>query len=974
LDRIRISGLGFDELEKIEPLSLSKVLAAIGRDFEKKLGDFDDRPSVRRKIIKALLNDHRFDFLQGVSDLYFVFFQRLSPFETDFIKALARNIRVRLNLSFPEWLGDVNERVRAGFLRQRLLLDVEGSSLDNLSMEPYADVANLSLDIPGLKGGPLVLREERVPKALIYASKHLFGPDPKKWREKQKILDPKEKYPPDLDDPEDPGGSDPLTRDAITIVEAPNIYMETEAAARIIKKLIVSGAQPHSLGLVVPDLRGFLPQIEDVGRRFGLSFHHRRGVPLEMTGPVKAFYELFYLFGSLFERKRVVRLLLSPYFDFGLDRVPVLELIEAGVIDDRAGSGFDSERVLKDAVDNDLSGVLNLVRRLRAIGDSLEAAPSWEDFFATLDSSLDEFSWPNLKNNAPPPPRGRDARALPEERFLKIQGDLLEVRKRDLAAEAAFRRQYDGLKEAFLENPLAPKEPSLGEFDHWLSDAVSGAYVRNPGVDNPMGKVRLLNYYDLHGAFFDALFLLGLNEDAFPKGSSEGAFWPKKFVESFNRTSLKRSLWHNPLERYHEEEEIIQGALNQTKKAYLFYSLKDDFNKPKNPSHFISSLMALWPDGELKPKTMASLGLLSPPRGDLTAEENELRLYLLSLQDSMRDEIIKKLDLKLPNLIPREMSRPRAKENTFSPEVMEAFVNSLGKYPRSDDKGKAKDKTGPILDLGFFRDYDFCPRYFWHKRILRISLFPTESEEIRAYEMGTIFHDVLQKFLEPLVGKIRNKIPNDLVSRQKLEEVFQSVSDGFKENNSIGREEVFEKSLNNLKFSLLSWLERQNNFENVNIFDLEWSFGDKDDDAPPLMINSSRGAFYLKGRIDRIDKLDDGIYLIKDYKLSHKDKYKINEDKLDSSVYPILAYCMAVRQNMDDLKDVASEFEFLRSIDDKPFFYQNKNLAGAIEKMKKLFSTIYENVLSGNIKPLSKSNCENCDYSGICDYEDEEDD
>jgi hypothetical protein len=975
LDRIRVSGLPYEELEKIEPLSISRVLASILRDFEKNLAPFDDRPSMRRKIINALKAGKSFDFLKGIKDLYFVCFQRLSPFETDFVKALALTIRVHLYLSFPEWLGDTAERVRAGFLRQRLLLDIESSGLDNLSMEPYADIANLSLDIPGLDD-TLVIRDERIPKALAYASKHLFGPDPKKWREKQKVLDPGEKYPPDL---EDPDTADSISRDAITIVEAPNIYMETEAAVRIIKNMIVSGSKPHSLALVVPDLKSFLPQIEDVGRRFGLSFHHRRGTPLEMIGPVKAFFELFYLFGSLFERTRVIRLLLSPYFNFGLRYVPISELISAGLIDDRGDAGFFSERVRNNRnIDDDCWKVFKVVDRLKEIETELMDSPTWKDFFFVLDSCLSEFSWPNLKNKVPRLPKTWDKEVLPEERLIKIHEVLLAVLKRDEAGKAAFLRQYEALKKAFLEDPRAPKSPSLEEFDGWLMDAVSGAYVKTPGADNPMGKVRLLNYYDLHGAFFEGLFLLGLNENSFPKGSAEGAFWPKKFVESFNLTTLKRSLWHNPLERYHEEEEIIQGALNQTKKAYLFYSEKNDANKATNPSHFISSLMALWPGGELSPKNMSSLGLLSPPRGDLTAEENELRLYLLSLSEKRRWEIIKQLDLKLPDLIPRNISIPRATEHTVAREVINAFIEGLPKYPGPKKNNGKICETGPLLDVGFFTDYHFCPRYFWYQRILKLTYFPEESEVIHGYDTGTIFHKTLEKFLDPLVGKTGSQIDKNLISKEKFEEIFYQVASDFREINAIGRDLVFDKEIEKLKENLFEWLERQNGFKDANILHLEWSFGARDGDDKPLKIKSSKGVFYLNGRIDRIDRSKDGNYVIKDYKLSISDKYRLDPnraDEPDAAIFPMLMYSMAVKRNLcQKSEDIHAIFEFIRKKKSKePYIFQCENILGVYKEPEKIFSTIYENILSGVITPISNNNCETCSFVNICNFKEESD-
>ena len=84
---------------------------------------------------------------------------------------------------------------------------------------------------------------------------------------------------------------------------------------------------------------------------------------------------------------------------------------------------------------------------------------------------------------------------------------------------------------------------------------------------------------------------------------------------------------------------------------------------------------------------------------------------------------------------------------------------------------------GPLLTVGVFRDYEFCPLYFWHKDVLSLPLLPEESEGMGGYDLGIVFHGVLEEFLLPLVGKTIGKGDAYLLSEERLLEIFGEVAE-----------------------------------------------------------------------------------------------------------------------------------------------------------------------------------------------------
>jgi hypothetical protein len=909
LDRIRLSNLSWEEIEKLEPPALAATLADLGRRYQAWLGPRDDLFSRRRKILEALEQKRPFETLEGVETVSCRHSQRVSPFESELLKALSQVCRVEVGLNLPSWVLDEKERLRAGFERRRMIRDLEKCQSSKFYLE---------FSFPEES-------QERAHPALRYASERLFGPPA-----------------PEEDSPPDP-------REALKIIRTPSQYHQVEEAGRIVKELIHKGALPHRLALAVPDSQSYYPALEDVARRFGLSFHYRRGTSLDKEAPIQAALGLMSLWGSAWERERLARLMESPYFAFDSPKTLREDLLAAGVTDSRAGGGYEANVAKADQrIKSRLEPFLAAAEAIREAEAALAAQDSWQGFFGTFRETLARFGWPGQAGLSPAPM----AEGLPASPMAQRTESLYRAR---VAGDGESARRFlallDTLGQALAESQEAPPV-GLGSFRLWLGKAL--AQDRSGRGGDPTGKVRVLSYYDLHGAFFEALFLLGLNERSFPGGAAASSFWPQAFIDSLSGTALGRPLWTSAADLYGEEEEIAAAALSQARKAFLFYSDYSEGGRPALKSPFLDSLMALWPDGSLAETRLA---FSIPPAPEAIRDQVELGMYLASLGPGPREEALEALRPSggIPEgfekiaaqaaLSPSEDSLgPAGPERHIPESSLSAWIGSFRKH---------RDGL-PVLPVSPFQDYRNCPFYFWRRHILGLKPWPGEAEEWSPLDRGTVIHRTLERFLSPLADGEKGA---DL-GPERLRGLFRETAREMEGGGPVGRLPLYRGGLDRAEALLLSWLERQGDLASSEILALEWSFGTGEGQkAPPLKIEAQSGSFYLMGRADRLERADGGA-LIMDYKAQYSERYKERpKEGPPPSHFPLIAYALAAKEALG--LPARSLFEFIDPKGEKERVFLG-------EADPSVFSSIYDRIMSGSLALDKKPECGYCGFALSC--------
>ncbi|WP_281746864.1 PD-(D/E)XK nuclease family protein [Helicobacter suis] len=251
------------------------------------------------------------------------------------------------------------------------------------------------------------------------------------------------------------------------------------------------------------------------------------------------------------------------------------------------------------------------------------------------------------------------------------------------------------------------------------------------------------------------------------------------------------------------------------------------------------------------------------------------------------------------------------------------------KHDYLDEECKGKVLEGFSFSATKFNDYLTCPRRFYLKYIKNLT--PPSKDQ---FNMGTFLHKLLKKHYE--------EHKNTPVKASDLLELAQD-----EQLNALQRLE-FEVAVDKMS----AFFEKEKEIlQSREVLVCEKKF------------KTSIAGFTFNGKIDRIDRLEDGSYAILDYKYKSKDKLKVDtlENMEESQDYQLSIYHLALASSLQDarirvyfydLKKGELLEEYLQVVHFKQEQLQNQ--------LKKLTS-----IMPFEKRP-NKDNCSYCPYMDIC--------
>ena len=813
----------FTELAKgLTPGERIQAIADIQFQYETFLTDRNliDQAGQRRLLLQALSAGANPGLFNDIAVLDFKNFNRLTPWQTELIKALGMIVpQIRVHLLCPRWIFDSTPEQLSGR---------KGPFSETLDL--IAEFESLGQESQGLE---LFYQEPEVASNgdLALIAEHLFDPD----FENQ--------------------GNDP--RGQIRILACTGRYHEVEEVGRIIWGLIRDGGvEPENIAVGVRDMSLYGDMLEDVFRRFRLPLFMRRGAPLTIQAPARAITAMMRLAISNFERELILDLLASPYLDFGLpfpwSRAAELTA-KAGVTDDRAGGGYRENLIrLSRRSKADQEDAEKLVKKLDALRDMLRPLSkpqTWPDFVGNINRILDELRLESMILDSPPKWLKRDLTSLST--------------LRDCMDELVLAAEQTGTLDA-----LPPDQLVWG-----LNRAMAERNVGERGQG--AGGIRVMSVFDLHGLQYDHLFLVGLGEGEFPKPGPEGILVEDQAVQKINYAARQR-IFTTSAARYRQEELVFYHAVSAARKSVVCtYTCSDENGRLMLASPLVDEIIQLFPDNSLAIETQEARNAVPFDRV-LTRPELLGRLAWDSLAQKRQTRTI---DAALDALkeYPEEMnrwhtiqarrgieeSRRTEPDGVFSgntgPDAIKPYLESLRRY-----------HGNLLVSPTLLEDFGSCAFAFWAKRIIGLAEPEAPSDEVHPMSRGAILHTILHQFLtqardQGLLPLEHNDRTIDLlktIARQEMERAEAWML--------LGRKPLWQARQKDILRTLDRWLEFETRRKDDLVPQLfEWSFGpeeDKKHDAPPLVCQLSDGQqVFFQGRVDRIDVSDTEAWVL-DYK------------------------------------------------------------------------------------------------------------
>jgi hypothetical protein len=694
---------------------------------------------------------------------------------------------------------------------------------------------------------------------------------------------------------------------------------------------------------------------------------------------VEVLYDLLSLWASNWELPRLMKVLGSPYLDLGLgDPAAVrLALLKAGVIDDRAGGGLGDGGPGgagpgggARAEAEGMPPILRRCRQLREAGRTLAGATGWKAFRDILQSLLAGFGWPNLAADG----ADRDAPADPAGR-----PDL------EAGSVKALTGALNPLFDALCGSPEAPA-PSMEAFRLWLDRAVGAASLMEPDPD-PMG-VRILAYYDLHGTFFDHLFLAGLNDKVFPGAMAERCWWPSAFVDSLARGWLGRRLWSDAAESYQAQEAMVAQALGQARRVTLSWRTTSDNGKPALPSPLIESLRGLFAEGALPAERP---GWPLPPAPGRVRDPGELWMSLAARRpgpepppglgilsaagaggppsaagegkpadsgSAGRFEAAEAEAAALWRSLEVRRGRGQLALETVPPPIMDAWRGSLRRHGGGGGEG-------PLVSISLLTRRLECPRRFLLSTILGLEPWPVPKEGWDPAAWGVVMHRAIEELLRA-VAEGRHPMDADAFRFRFAELAWEETR-----RTPVGRLPVWEAQMADESRRLAGWYGRVRaggfGAEGAAIEHLEWRFDDRPDapgrapSAGPLEIAAEGGPIFMSGRVDRIDRTPGGGWRVTDYKAQRSKRYDADPapdgERLPYE-YQLALYGLAVSRLLGG--PASARLEFIDPLGKEP-------VIEVPEAGEELFAGLWEALATGEVpRPADPRPGKGPDVCGSC--------
>ena len=604
---------------------------------------------------------------------------------------------------------------------------------------------------------------------------------------------------------------------------------------------------------------------------YGIPYNLTDRLSLSTSAPVITIINLLEIIENNFYYKNIFRAFCSEFTGtVGIDLNNLLKAsIESKVISglknwkERLGDALTEQKMGEDAEDEykrynvNYERALNDIEKIYSFLMPFEKQMTLETFHHNLLGMIDEIGLHTTILNGIEENVEKDVKAVTS--FLKSVEELISLLVLEYGSEKTF-----------------PLKFFLGEIKTIAS------FGRYNVKEKPGYGVLVSTLNEIRGLQFDYIFIAGLNDGNLPTRFSPEIFFSGSFA--------KEELNHQTEERYH----FYQALCSWRKGLYLTYPQNDE-RKELVESNFLIELKNTF---NLTAKT-------SETDDDTIFSKYDLLKFIgknvSQINQAVNQDDVKTVDLSgIKKAI--EINNTRMREPFSSSPYSGIFPEQLSD-PVKEKLGEFADKHFSVTQL---ESYAKCPYQYFAERVLHLTALEEPTEELEAFELGTLLHSILYEFYSTL-KKMNLVLPDSNDSDfSKAEKLIYKIAESKIEKLKLSSSLTFfekEKILgiegnkrNSILYKFLSEERKPAGGFIPEYFEL--SFGDirkaGDNDLEQEREFNAEG-INIRGKIDRVDlNKNDGTIKIVDYKLSGKRPTK--DDLLSGLSLQLPLYLYAAKE------------------------------------------------------------------------------
>lgn len=743
----------------------------------------------------------------------------------------------------------------------------------------------------------------------------------------------------------------------ISMIKAPNNYLEMKKIAEKIKNHINKGIELRDMAIVLTNASEYKDIMFEVFEEETIPCSLNKDINLMEIPLIKEILHILELKKNNMDKPSAINRIKSNYFKL-CDNRDLIEYILRKL-------DFESILELKNSnkleVYSEGKLIRDIIERIEKESESLPERANIGEYINFITQIIEKY---NL-----------------EDSIINIYGitkdyDLLH---RDFVALNKFKDILEKLNT--LQNVLQDKvdlEKFLNLLENYLEEeSITEIQRNNRGIN-------ILTPVTARGHEFKVLFVVGLSQGKYPNLENENLFFKEENHEELRNIGVDIKNYYEKLDKESLIFTTIISTCTQT--LYLTYSENSTGDEKDIPSIFLDEVLRIIDGQELAEKidiiNVDMDYLLKTNIGQLTTEKDIPRYLIRKYYEGeyekehfhMYYEMDKTIFNEINNNILCEVERYKDEFNQYNGNIGDEHIR----------KDIANIHRNKVYSISYLESYGICPYYFLLNNILKVEEMERTLLDFTPLDRGIITHDILKQYYYKYKEQIKEHILGEEVFQ--VEETYDYIINKMKQiMGHMGLEyesRLWQMRIENNATKILNFvkadLDRLSKLKKKAIpVDFEIDFGRKE----PFEINIGDFKIPFVGAIDRIDKyLDEDKYILIDYKNSVYGARDIDDMKAGLSLQlPIYILSQKDKNIVAGIYGIISNGEFkvrIGNVDEKHLITRgNKGaitkieLEDLLDKSKNIIKSYMDSIHEGDFSVNPKECSPFCIYKNICRYE-----